>query len=284
MRKVAIVTDSSAYIPPTLLAGLDISVVPQNIHWKNETYLDGITLTTAELAHRLRQGAPIPTTSHASPSVFKEVYLRLINQGFDICSIHVSRNLSGVYNSAMLASAEFNGRVRVVDGESVSMALGFIVLQAARAAARNASIEECLDLVEKNVSKTGAYLLPETLEYLHRGGRIGRAAHLLGTLLKIIPIIEFYKEVQVARRVRTYTQAIDALLDTVENRIAGRWPVRMAFLHVDAYHLLQPLKQKAIDRWGENNFIELCYGEASPTLAIHVGPGAVGITFLAEGK
>jgi len=284
MRKVAIVTDSSAYIPPSMLDGLLISVVPLNIHWKNDTYLDGVTISTEELAHRLRRGDPIPTTSHASPNTFREVYLPLLENDYSILSIHVSSRLSGVYDSALLAASEFDGRIRVMDGESVSMALGFLVLQAARAAAHNASLEECQQLVTKNIPRTGAFLLPETLEYLRRGGRIGRVAHLFGTLLKIIPIIEFCNEVQVARRVRTYRQALDALLESVENRISGRWPVKMAFLHVGAPQRLQSLKQKAVDRWGEKNFSETCSGEASPTLAIHVGPGAVGITFLAEGK
>lgn len=283
MPKVALVTDSSAYIPSALLDGLDISVIPQNIHWHNQTFEDGVTLTTPETSRRLRAGDPIPTTSHASPSVFQQTYLQLVEKGFQVLSVHVSRNLSGVFNAACLAAAEFPGSVEVVDSQSVAMALGFLVLQAARSAAGGATLQECLSQVQHNIPRTGAFLLPQSLDYLRRGGRIGRAAHLLGTLLKIIPIIEFYKEVQVTRRVRTYHQAFSALLDTVEERIAGRWPVRMAFLHAGADELLQPLKQAAMDRWGASRFSEICLGEASPTLTIHIGPGAVGITFLAEG-
>lgn len=284
MSRVAIVTDSSAYIPKEMVRDLPVTIIPLSVHWDNETFLDGITLSTDEMAHRLRYGTSLPTTSQAPPERFTSIFSSLVDQGFNVLSINVSRKLSGVYQSALLAASRFDHQVRVMDSENTAMALGFLVLKAARAASQGASLDECQEIVKVDIPKAGACLLPESLDFLYRSGRINQVSHLLGSLLKITPIIELYKEVRVARRVRTAIQAVDALLETAENRIAGCWPVRMAFLHIGAQSKIEELKQIALKRWGVSSFVEIITGEASPTLACHIGPGAIGIAYLAEGK
>ena len=188
---VKIVTDSTCDIPADLVEELGITVVPVTVRFGTTSYLDGIDLTTEELYRRLTAGGELPTTSQPSIGEFLEVYERVGQDADGIVSIHVSAKLSGTYNSAMQASdeASVGCPIDVVDTEQASMGIGLAVLAAARAANDGASLDEVGAVVDSTVQRSNCMALLGTLEFLQKGGRIGKAQALVGTLLRIHPMI-----------------------------------------------------------------------------------------------
>ncbi len=238
MSKVALVTDSTSYIPRDIRAKYPITVVPQVVIWEGQTYEDDVTITPQELYTRLRTAKTMPSTSQVSVVNMHHAYDTLLEQGYDVLGIFLSQKLSGTWQSAQLAREELKSgkeKVDFVDSQTTAMALGFIVLQVARAAMDGASLADCKALAEKGREHVGVYLTVETLEFLHRGGRIGGAQRFLGTALNLKPILEVTGgRVEPVERVRTKGKALDRIVELVAERCKGKSPVRMATLHADS--------------------------------------------------
>jgi DegV family protein with EDD domain len=283
MSKVAVVTDSTANIPAELTEGFPIYSVPLQVIWGASTYRDGIDLQASEFYTKLQNTKVMPSTSQATPAVFTELYGKLIEEGYQIVSIHISGKLSGTLDSAEQAKREFpNEKIELVDSETTSMALGFNVLNVARAAAQGATLPECVDLANQARTKTGILFAVNTLEFLRRGGRIGGAAAFLGTALNLKPLLELRNgRIEAVERVRTMNKAIDRLLDLFEERIGGNKPVRIASLHANAPAEALQLLERARQRFGEGDISASTYSEISPVLGTHTGPGCMGLAFLA---
>ncbi|MCX6023670.1 MAG: DegV family protein, partial [Chloroflexi bacterium] len=212
---VKIVTDSTADIPAAMASNLDISVVPLNVHFGAESLRDGVDLTTDGFFVRLPQSPVLPTTSQPSPGAFLETYTALLDAGHDVLSVHISAKLSGTMNSALLAQRELpaGAPLEIVDTGFTSMALGMAVIEAARAAQSGAGLAEAAAVARRTVGRTHLLMFLETLEYLQKGGRIGKAQALLGSLLSFKPILAFKNsEVLPAGRIRTRGKAIDHLV------------------------------------------------------------------------
>lgn len=283
MSKVAVVTDSTINIPADLAKPYPLHVVPLQLIWGDETFRDSVDITPAEFYARLKTAKVMPSTSQPSPALFIELYRKLLDQGYDILSVHVSSKLSGTYASAEQAKEHFPGaNIELIDSMSTSMGVGLPLLYTLRAAAQGATLRECKALVEQGCANSGVLFAVSTLEFLHRGGRIGGAAAFLGTALNLKPILELRDgRIEAIERVRTMNKASDRLLNLFEERIHGRSPVWISALHVDAADEARELLECARERFDRNEIIEAAISEVSPVVGAHAGPGTVGLAYMA---
>lgn len=280
MSEIAIVTDSTAYIPKELVEKYDIRVAPQVLIWGEQTLLDGVDIQPEEFYNRLQKDPVHPSTSQASPAKFKEIFEELLNEERKILAILVSEKLSGTIDSANQAVEFFPGApIEIVDSETTAMAMGFIVLLAARAAYEGATLEECKALAVQAVPHTGVVFAVDTLEFLHRGGRIGSGSRFLGTALNIKPILELRDgKVEAVERIRTRKKSLNRVVELIEARVGNRRPVRLAALHANAKEDARFLLEEASARLEP---VETVFSEVSPVVGTHAGPGTVGLCFIA---
>jgi DegV family protein with EDD domain len=283
MSKVVVVTDSTANIPPELTRNQPVTFVPLQVIWGEKTYRDGEDITADEFYTRLSTAKVMPTTSQPSPADYIRVYEQLLAEGSEILSIHISAKLSGTLDSATQAKAAFPGaKIELVDSNTTSMALGFSVLAALRAATNGASLQDCRDIALKAREHSGIIFAVNTLEFLRRGGRIGGAAAFLGTALNLKPLLELRDgRIEAIERVRTMSKAIDRLLDLFEERINHRTPLRIACVHAQAYHEACTLLERAQVRFGKEHVSEALISPVSPVLGTHTGPGCMGLAYMA---
>lgn len=283
MNKVVIVTDSTANIPLNLLNGHPIVSVPLQVIWGNEILRDGIDIEPGDFYKRLSVDKVMPSTSQVTPEEFKKMYGKLIEEGYDILSMHISGKLSGTLDSAIQAKQAFpNANIELFDTNSTSMAMGFQVLSAARMAQTGATLKECKAVAEQAVHKTGVYFVLSTLEFLHRGGRIGGAQAFMGTMLNLKPILELKEgRIEPVERVRTLSKAVDRLLDLVEARITNEpGPIRLCAVHANAPEAGNALLEKAVKRFPNSLVTDTVLSTVSPVLGTHAGPGALGLAFM----
>ncbi len=282
MSKVAVITDSTAYIPDDLLKQYSITVTPQVLIWGDETFQDGVDILPDEFYKRLRTAKVMPTTSQVSIMTMKTVFEEILEKGFDVLGIFISSKLSGTIQSAqqaleMLPKAK--DKIAIIDSQSTSMAMGYQVLSAARAAQEGAKLDECQELAEKAREHTGVLFVVDTLEFLHRGGRIGGAQKFLGTALNLKPILELRDgRVESVDKVRTKGKAYERVLDLLTEKIGGRTPVRLATLHANAEADARALLDAAVARIQP---VETIFASVSPVIGTHAGPGTVGLAYLA---
>lgn len=283
MGKVAVITDSTGFIPTDVTRNLPIFYIPLHIIWGSENFLDLVTITSDEFYQRLKTSKELPTTSQPSPAAFRDKYTQLLDQGYDILSIHISSKLSGTLDSAIQAKNFLPGaHIEIVDSGTTSMHLGFQVLAAARLAAQGATLQECKATAERAREHSGVYFVLNTLEYLHRGGRIGGAAALVGTVLTLKPILELRGgRVEPVERIRTAAKARDRMIELFQKRVeTERRPVRIATLYSDTPELAQELLDKARQKLGVSEVSETIIGTVPPVLGVYAGPGALGIAFM----
>lgn len=280
MSKVALVTDSTAYLPPQLVDRYHISVTPLVLIWGQETFRDDVDIKPDQFYSRLEKTTVVPTTTQPSPAVFSDIFKSLLDQDYSVLAVLISAKLSGTMQSALQAQeALHSDRVAVVDSTTTAMAMGFQVLLAARAAEQGATLAECVDLVERNRNNTGIMFVVDTLKYLHMGGRIGGGTRFLGTALNLKPILELVDgRVEAIQRVVSKRKAVDRILDLVEQRIAGRTPVHISSLHAKAPEESHVLIERAVERFHP---VEAYETDVSPVVGVHAGPGTVGLAFLA---
>ena len=282
MSKVAVITDSTAYLPDALLNAYSITVTPQILIWGEETFRDGVDIMPDDFYKRLETAKIMPTTSQVAIVDMKAAYEKLLESGYDVLGIFISAKLSGTMQSAtqgreMLPKAV--DRISIVDSNSTAMAMGFQVLAAARAAQDGANLAECKKLAEKAREHTGVYFVVDTLEFLRRGGRIGGAQALLGSALNIKPILELRDgRIESVEKVRTKSKAMERMIELVALHVAGRTPVRLATLHANAEAAARAaLKIAAL----QLQPIETVFASVSPAIGTHAGPGTVGLAFMA---
>ncbi len=281
MSKVAIVTDSTVNLPENYVKEYGIIVAPQIVIWDGVTYQDGIDIHTDQFYQRLKNSSTSPTTSQVSVIAFKEIFKQQLDEGNQILCVCISSKLSGTLNSATQAKEAFPGApIELIDSRMASMALGFQVLQAARAAQNGASLPEMKSVVERAISQTGAFFVVETLEYLHRGGRIGNAARFVGTALNLKPILHLQDGgVESAAKVRTYKKAVEKMFSLLDKELEHSRQNRLSVLHaaspVEADEVFQELKARFAP-------VELLTTEVSPVIGTHTGPGTIGVAFMRD--
>ena len=213
---IRIVTDSTADIPKEIAAELNIEVVPLNVHFGQDTFKDGIDLTTDAFFNKLVEGPDFPSTSQPSVGEFVEVYENIFEQGDEIVSIHISSKLSGTSNSAQLAAEQLkdNGKIAIVDTLQASLTVGLTAIAAAKAVLAGSTFQEIVETANSTSNRAELFALLDTLEYLEKGGIIGKARALLGGLLKIKPLITITEgEVGEFGKVRSRQAGIQKLHD-----------------------------------------------------------------------
>ncbi len=283
MSSVAIVTDSTAYIPTEMMNGYSIQVVPLNVIWGDQTFLDGVDIQPNEFYDRLKGSKITPTTSQPSPEMFKNVYKGLLEHDHDVISLHISSKLSGTVDSAFQAKQQLNSnRIEVIDSQLTSMALGFPVLAVGKAAKEGATLQECKALAEQSVLHSGAIFTVSTLEYLRRGGRIGGASALLGTALDLKPILTLIDgKIEAVERVRTLNKAIDRLVDHLIQQTKKRTPLQVAAINANSPLEAERILAKIREKYDIADIDVAIKGEISPVIGTHTGPGTLGIAYMA---
>ncbi len=272
---IHIVTDSTSDLTPELLEGLDITVVPLSVYFGDEEFLDRVDIDAPGFYKRLVESKHLPRTSQPSVEAFTDVYRRLTANGDEVVSVHISSNLSGTLNSAHNARQALEDaadRIHLFDGQSVSIGLGAVALAAARAANEGKSIDEVLAEAESVRKRTRVVALVGTLEYLQRGGRIGRAQSMLGSMLRIKPTVQIENgEVAPFERVRTYKRAVERLFQLVEeHRNAEAIYVGSAANDDEGAEFAERVRASFPDLPVE----QITLG---PVLGVYLGPEALGV-------
>jgi len=281
MSNVAIVTDSTSTIPAEMLNKYNITVAPQVVIWGEQVMRDGIDIHPTAFYERLASDPVQPTTSQCTIATFKDIYMDLQRKGHsEILCILISSKLSGTISSAQQAIDLVPGiKVEIVDSLSAAMGLGFQVLEAAKLASQGAGMADCKAKAELAGPATGVMLTPETLEYLHRGGRIGGGAKFLATALNIKPVLKLeHGRLEAVERVRTRRKVISRIAELAAEQIGGKTPVRISALHANSRADAELLLEETAKL---TNPIEKFVTEVSPAIGVHTGPGTIGITFIA---
>jgi DegV family protein with EDD domain len=264
-----------------MLKALDIHVIPLWLHWGNDRLRDGIDIQPAEFYERLQREDSIPTTSQPSAGEFIEFFQTLQADYAGVVAVLVSRKLSGTVGSALAAVNQITDfPVRVVDSASVSMGLSFPVLAAAQMSAEGQTVEQVAAAAERTAAKTYFLFVVDTLEYLHKGGRITGAKALLGTALSIKPLLHFEDGlIGPLAQVRTKKKAIAAMFDRVEEKLGGKQMAAVGVVDSNAPADGDMVAEMVRERFGVNEVLRELIG---PVVGTHAGPGAVGLAFYPE--
>lgn len=284
MNKVAIVTDSTAGIPDSIAREYNITVVPLSVLWDDKSYLDGIDITPEEFYERLVKSDTLPTTSQPSAGMFAEAFKKLIDQGYDILTIVISSKLSGTYQSAILAAEDFpKNRITVVDSLQASMPLTLVVLTVAQAAQRGATLLECTNLAKDLCQRVRTLFIVDTLEFLYKGGRIGGAARLIGSALKMKPVLQLKDGlIDSYENVRTFKKATERVFEIAESEIGKQGTIEyLGIVTANVPQRGEEFLTLAHQRFNvRNEFV----GMISPVIGTYVGPGTVGLVYIPAKK
>jgi len=274
---VKIVTDSTSDLPVEVAAQYGITVVPALVQFGYETYHDGVDLSTDDFYTKLRTASEFPTTAAPSPAAFRDVYQRLAQESDAIVSIHVSSILSATCDAARHASSDLSTPVSVIDSQSASMACGLLAILAAKSAHEGASLEEIQARIANALPRTVVYGLFNTLEYLRKGGRIGRAQAFLGSMLNIKPILAIrHGEVLPVARVRTPSGAMARLCRIVQHLS----PLdELSVMYTTNPEDLEVLIQLLAAYFPPERIYRARIG---PVIGSYVGPGATGVAMISK--
>lgn len=280
MTRVAVVTDSTADLPTDIAERLGIHVVPLNVRVNGQAYEDRVTITPTEFMERLTSSDDFPSTSQPSVGRFELEYQRLAEEYDQILSIHISSKLSGTYQSACMARDLLNlpADIRIIDSRTTTMGLGFVVKRAAELAQCGEEIDRIELEVLTELPRTHVMFLVDTLEYLRRGGRIGRAAEVVGSILKLKPILRIEEGIVVPHaRTRTRARAITGLIELV-----GEIPriESIALMYTAGCADLNEVRERLAPLAGDDGILMT---ELSPVLSAHIGPNGMGVAVL-EGE
>jgi DegV family protein with EDD domain len=287
-KSIAVVTDSTACIPDEALDGLDIRTIPLWLIWEDERYRDGVDITPEAFYHRLRERDTIPSTSQPSVGEFVAFYRRVAKerQTDTIVGAFISSKISGTVASAEAAAAEAAAaeaselNVTVIDSFSTSMGLGFVVLAAAREAAAGGSLDRVVAAANDVRQRLTVLFTVDTLEYLHKGGRIGGAKRFLGTLLSIKPLLHLNDGcVEPMCQIRTKQRALSEMLDRAEERLDGKQMAEVAVIDVDSQQEGDIVARQVRERFDVSTVYR---APVSPVIGTHAGPGTTGIGFYTQ--
>ncbi len=273
-RPVRVVTDSTSDLPAAMREALGIQVVPLTVSFGTTSYLDGVDITADEFLAKLRDAATLPTTSQPPVPSFAAAFRAAIDAGEDVVCVTISSELSGTFNSARLAAEEVDAeRITVIDSRSTTMQLGWIAVAAARVAQAGGTASEAAAAATHAITHSSLFAVLQTLDYVYKGGRIGRAQHLFGSALAIKPIIALRDGVvEPLERVRTWKKAVGRVIDLVEPT-----PTDIMVLHSDNLDDAQKIAATLQEKYPAANVqVDL----AGSIIMTYAGPGAVAATAL----
>jgi DegV family protein with EDD domain len=278
---IKIVTDSGSGLGPDVAQQYGISVVPLYVHFGNDTFREGVDIQLPEFLSRLKSAPQLPTTSQPSAGDFMELYKALAADGSEIISIHLSSKLSGTVASAHAAREMLpEARIHVVDTRSISAAQYLMSVEAARMAAAGRDAQAILARLDQLIAGFRIYFVVDTLEYLEKGGRIGKAAALLGTALQMKPLLALEDGIVEAKeRIRSKSKAVARIQELAVQDTAGRKCLYLGILHAAAAQEAEQLKTDLVSQLAPG---ETLMAEVGPIITTHTGPGVVGAVFYAE--
>ena len=271
---VKVVTDSTADIPPEIIRELDIAIVPIYVVFGDKVYRDRVDIGEDDFYRRLVSDSVFPTTSVPSPKDFADVYSRLANDTDEIISIHLTSKESGIYNSALLGKqlVEKKCHIEVVDSQSISMSYGLLAMAAAREAHAGASLSQVVESVRQSIQRTHILFLVDTLKYVVRGGRIGKAQGMLGTVLGVRPLLTMRDgDLSISGIARTRLKAVQRLYD-----FAGGFPgLKEAAVSYTTNRDEAEALAKRLEAASPQAPVYVT--RVGPALGTHAGPGAMGV-------
>lgn len=276
-RKVAVVTDGACSLTPAQGLGYGIHVVPVYLNFEDKNFQVGVNLDAKEFYTLLRASKKLPTTAQPTAQDFINIYSKLAQEAEEIVTVTISDKMSATLQSALMANEQFkNVPVHVVNSENVSLGFGMMTIAAARAAENGKSAKEVVELLERIKQNMNLFFTVETLEYLHKGGRIGGATAFLGSALSIKPVL-YVKDgrIEPLERVRTRKRAIARLVELVEEKVGAK-ETHFAILHCEADEEAREFGEQLKAKF---NCAELDVFEAGPVIGTHAGPGTVGVAF-----
>jgi DegV family protein with EDD domain len=275
------VTDSVANLPVDIIEAHNIYVIPQILNWEGRSLLDQIDISTEEFYRRLPLSKDLPKTSQPAPGQFTEHFKKVAEGAESIVAIFVSELLSGTLQSAHLgAEAMGDYPIEIVDSRSASLGLGLLVVAAARLAAEGRDYKEIAAHVRALVPRMRVLFVVDTLEYLHKGGRIGGAQRLVGSMLSIKPVLHLEDgKIEPLASIRTKNKAVQHMLDVVLSEMKGKNQVHAGVIHANAEEEARRIAE--IVR-AEANPKELIINQLTPVIGANVGPGIVGMGYYTE--
>ena len=273
---VKVITDSTADLPPALAEELGITVVPLNVHFGTEVYRDGVEITADEFYRRLVTASRLPTTSQPTPGDFLSAYDEMGQTTDEIISVHISAKLSGTMNSATQAREEYGGesRIEIIDSLQGSMGLGMLAIAAAEAARRGGSLDDVVTETRAALPNVGFIGLVDTLEYLEKGGRIGKAQAFVGSLLRIKPLLTIRDgEAHPLERARTRAKGVDRICELVQTEM----PLKdLAVVYTTTPDEARALAQRLQSFLPQG---EVILSQVGPVVGTYLGPGVLGVAF-----
>jgi DegV family protein with EDD domain len=276
MGNVKIITDSLADIPERVARELDITQVPCVVRFGDQEFRDRIDLSPSEFYKRLVASPILPTTSQPSVGTFEDTFRKVAETADEIVSIHVIGDLSGTLNAARIAAKNVtNAKIELVDSRQVSMGMGWLAILAARAARAGRSAAEIRAMVEDTIPRVHIIGMLDTLQYAQRGGRLGKGAALVGTLLHVKPLLSVVRgEIVPVENVRTQKRALERLIEIA----LSSGPIQeMAVIHAEAPEYASQIQKLLAETFPEDHII---MSETGPVLGTHTGPGSVGIAWI----
>jgi DegV family protein with EDD domain len=278
MPEVVIITDSTANLPDNFIHQYNIKIVPLKVIWDGESYDDGVDITPEDFYNRLERSKSMPSTSQVTVGEFKQLFVEFQSQGKEILAILLSSGISGTIDSAIQARESMPAaKIEIIDTLSTTMQLGFILLAGARCAQAGGSLDECKTAAEIARDNSGVVFAVDTLDFLHRGGRIGGGKRFLGTMLNIKPILTLYDgRVEALEQVRTRRRSLQRLVEIVAERARGKNNLRIGVSHANARKDAEELMALASSQLDP---VEKIIGDLSPVLGTHAGPGTLALSY-----
>jgi len=279
MTRIALVTDSSSDLTREIYQENGITVVPLTVHFGDESFIDTVEISSSEFFDKLKRSQVMPKTSQPSPADFVAVYQRLLKSHDFVFSVHISSKMSGTVQSAQIAAETVNPDViEVVDGRAVSLVTGLMVLEAAEAIRQGKSVDVVRESIQHVMDNFGLYWTLDTLEYLQKNGRIGRATAFIGGLLSIKPIMSIEEgEIAGVERVRGSNRVFPRILELMHSRIRPGTPIDVIVLHADD----EPRgKRWLADVKSEFNCRRTWLTDCGPIVGTHAGPGTIAVAWV----
>jgi len=276
MKKIAFITDSTAYLSPAFVKENEITVIPLNLHWDDTNYRDSVNITPSKFYEMLAKSKTIPTTSQPTYGEFEVIIKELSQTNEAIIAVLISSGISGTVDSALMAQKHLSDiALEVVDSKTTSAGLALLVKALVSARSKGANSVEIVALANKIIDNMGIFFMVDTMEYLYKGGRIGGASRFLGSALDIKPILFLTKEgkIDALEKVRTKKKAVQRLMDLAVEKAAGK-KAHVGVIHAQVPDDAEQVKQALTQRM---DCVEIEVYELSPVIGTHVGPGTLGI-------
>ncbi|MFZ4451070.1 DegV family protein [Salibacterium aidingense] len=276
MSNIAIVTDSTAYLPEETAAAFGITVVPLNVIFGETSYQEEVELSTDAFYEKMKTAPELPSTSQPSPGAFLEVFEKLAAAYDEIITVHLSSGISGTYQTAEAAGGEVEGaEVYAFDSEISCMPQGYFVLEAAKMAQDGKTAAQIINRLEEMKQNTRAYFIVDDLNHLHRGGRLNGAQALVGSLLQIKPILHFENKLIVPfEKVRTEKKALNRVYELFDEDAGTNASIRATVIHANRPEKAESIRQKLA---GQYPNADIDVGWFGPVIGTHLGEGGLGI-------